>query len=191
MVRKFDFQTTEIPGLIKITPFLADDDRGCLVKAYSDEIFKENGCRYDMAEELILKSYPGVIRGLHFQRVKQPVKLVQCVSGHVCDVVVDLKRKSPTFKKWLWFDLDARENTELLIPGWCATGYLTLEASTIICKCSERFYPEYDSGIRWDDSELNIKWPLELIGGLENVVLSERDQKLQSFREFIEAYGGL
>lgn len=191
MVKEFEFQETEIPGLVKICPFYADDIRGSLTKSFSEEIFRSHGREYTLSEELIMRNRAGVIRGLHFQRVKQPLKLVQCLTGQVWEVVVDLRRESPAFKKWLSFDLKSDENVELLIPGGCAAGYLALEASAVICKCSEKFYPEYDSGIRWNDAELDIAWPLEAVGGMEKIILSEKDQNLQSFREFMETYGGL
>lgn len=148
MGKEFEFQETEIPGLLKICPFYVDDMRGSLTKAFSEEVFRSHGYEYTLSEELIMRNRAGVVRGLHFQRVKQPVKLMQCLSGHVWDVVLDLRRESPTFKKWLSFNLKSEENVELLIPGGCATGYLALEDSTVICKCSEKFYPDYDGGIR-------------------------------------------
>lgn len=191
MVRNFEFQETEIPGLAKICPFYADDMRGSLTKSYSEEVFRSRGYEYAVSEEVIIWNRAGVLRGLHFQRVKQPVKLVQCLSGHVWDVVVDLRPDSPSFKKWLSFHLDGEEGAELLIPSGCATGYLAFEDSAVICRYSEKFYPEYDGGIRWDDPELGVEWPLEAVGGLEKVILSDKDRNLQSFRAFVEAYGGL
>lgn len=191
MIKKYDFQKTEIFGLVKITPFSADDNRGQLTKTFSQEVFEESGCHYDQTEELVIKSKIGVIRGLHCQRVKQPVKLVHCISGHIWDVVVDLRNDSPSFKKWLHFNLKSSDSEELLIPGGCATGFLAVEDSIVICKCSEKFYAEYDCGIRWDDSELDIQWPFELVGGRENIILSEKDQNLPSFHEFMKHCGGL
>ena len=191
MVRQFDFQKTEISGLVKITPFSSGDHRGCTVKDFSKEILEANGLRYDLAEELLIKSHTGVLRGLHFQRVKQPAKMVYCVSGRVWDVVVDLRRDSPSFKKWLWFELDDRNQEGLLIPGSCATGFLALEPSAVLCKCSEKFYAEYDGGIRWDDPEIGVEWPLAAVGGREKVILSEKDRTLPSFEEFMRTFGGL
>lgn len=191
MIKEYDFQETEIPGLIKIIPFSSSDSRGRLIKAFSQEVFERNGCYYDQSEELVIASKTGVIRGLHCQRVKQPIKLVHCIFGHIWDVVVDLRSNSPSFKKWLCFELKNSGSGELLIPGGCATGFLTMEDSVVICKCSEKFYAEYDCGIRWNDPELGIQWPLELVGGREKIILSDKDQNLPSFRGFMEHYGGL
>lgn len=187
MVNNFDFCETEIFGLIKIIPFCFEDTRGKLIKNFSREVFKTSGCQCDLSEELIIeKNRPGVIRGLHVQRVKQADKLVCCISGHIWTVVVDLRKNSPSFKKWLSFDLKAREDMELFIPGGCAMGYLAVEESSVICTYSEKFYAEYDSGIRWNDPELGIQWPLELVGGREKIILSEKDQKLPSLHNFME-----
>ena len=135
-------------------------------------------------------SHKGVIRALHFQRVKQQPKLVRCIYGRVWDVVVDLRKDSPTFQQWLSFELDGKNHKEILVPAGCAHGYLVLEDSVVSYKCSEKFYGEYDDGIFWEDAELSIPWPLELIGGRENIILAEKDKNLQSFTCFMEIHGG-
>ena len=83
MIQKFECNKTEIPDLIEVTPFNADDVRGCFTKAYSKEIFELNGIDYNLAEVFYTTSYKGVIRALHFQRVKQQPKMVRCKYGHV------------------------------------------------------------------------------------------------------------
>lgn len=190
MIQKFDFQKTEIPGLLEITPFNAEDIRGCFTKDYSKEIFEANGIYHDLAEVFYTTSHKGVIRALHFQRIKQQPKLVRCVWGHVWDVVVDLRKDSPTFKKWLSFDLTRRNQKEVLVPAGCAHGYLVLEDSIVSYKCGEKFYGEYDDGILWDDLDIGVEWPLELVGGRKKVILADKDKNLQSFQEFIKTYGG-
>ena len=190
MITKFDFEETEIPGLIKVTPFNADDVRGCLTKDYSKEVFEANGIQHDLMEVFYTTSYKGVIRALHFQREKQQPKLVRCISGHVYDVVVDLRKDSPTFKKWLGFDLIGTKHNELLVPAGCAHGYLVLEDSIVSYKCSEKFYGEYDDGIMWNDKDIAVEWPLEKIGGESNMIVADKDKNLQTFKEFMERYGG-
>lgn len=190
MNRKFEFRPTEIDGLIEVTPFNADDIRGCFTKDYSREIFEANGICHDIAEVFYTTSHKGVIRALHFQRVMQQPKLVRCIWGHVWDAVVDLRKGSPTFKKWLAFDLVGKEHNEILVPAGCAHGYLVLEDSIVSYKCSEKFYGEYDDGILWDDSDIGVAWPLERIGGREKSILAEKDKNLQSFKQFMETYGG-
>ena len=189
MVQKFEFKKTEIEGLIEVTPFNADDIRGCFTKDYSKEVFEQNGIHHDLQEVFYTTSHKGVIRALHFQRVKQQPKLVRCIYGHVYDVVVDMRKNSPTFKKWLGFDLIGEKHNEILVPAGCAHGYLVLEPSIVSYKCSEKFYGEYDGGIKWNDPDINVQWPLDKIGGIKNLILADKDKNLPSFKEFIEQYG--
>ena len=188
MIQKFEFHETEIPGLIEVTPFNADDIRGCFTKDYSKEAFEANGITHNLAEVFYTTSYKGVIRALHFQRIKQQPKLVRCIHGHVWDVVVDLRKDSPSFKKWLAFDLTGENHKEILVPAGCAHGYLVLEDSIVSYKCGEKFYGEYDDGIMWNDPDIGVAWPLELIGGEEKLILADKDKNLQSFAKLMEHY---
>lgn len=189
MIQKFAFKETEIKGLYEISSFNADDVRGCFTKDYSREVFEQNGIHHDLQEVFYTTSHKGVIRALHFQRIKQQPKLVRCIWGHVYDVVVDLRKDSPTFKKWLGFDLIGEKHNEILVPAGCAHGYLVLEHSIVSYKCSEKFYGEYDDGIMWNDKDIDVKWPLEKVGGIDKVILADKDKNLQSFKEFMEKYG--
>lgn len=190
MIQKFEFRPTEIEGLVEVTPFNADDIRGCFTKDYSKEVFEVNGVSHDLAEVFYTTSHKGVIRALHFQRVKQQPKLVRCIWGHVWDVVVDLRKDSSTFRKWKSFDLVGTKHNEILVPAGCAHGYLVLVDSIVSYKCGEKFYGEYDDGILWDDPEIGVAWPLEKIGGRENLILAEKDKNLQSFAEFLVKENG-
>lgn len=188
MIQRFEFHKTDIPGLIQIISFNTDDVRGYFTKDYSKEVFESNGITHNLAEVFYTTSYKGVIRALHFQRIKQQPKLVRCIHGHVWDVVVDLRKDSPSFKKWLAFDLTGENHKEVLIPAGCAHGYLVLDDSIVSYKCGEKFYGEYDDGIMWNDPDIGVKWPLELIGGENNLILSNKDQHLQSFSQLMECY---
>lgn len=190
MIQKFEFEKTEIEGLIKVTPFNADDVRGCFTKDYSKEIFEANGIKHDIQEIFYTTSYKGVIRALHFQREMQQPKLVRCITGHVYDVVVDLRKDSPTYKKWLGFDLIGEKHNEILVPAGCAHGYLVLEPSIVSYKCAEKFYGEYDDGIMWNDEDIAVEWSLEKIGGIQNLIIADKDKNLQTFKEFEAQYGG-
>ena len=190
MIQKFEFNHTEIDGLIEIQPFNADDVRGCFTKDYSKEVFEQNGIKHDLQEVFYTTSYKGVIRALHFQRVMQQPKLVRCIYGHVFDVVVDLRKNSKTFKKWMGFELVGQKHNEILVPAGCAHGYLVLEDSIVSYKCAEKFYGEYDDGIMWNDPDIGVEWPLDRIGGEDKVILADKDKNLQSFKAFMEKYNG-
>lgn len=187
-MQKFSFLQTEIEGLFLIKPFVADDIRGYFIKDYSLEVFEQNGIKHDLKEVFYTNSHKGVIRALHFQREKQQPKLVRCVWGHVYDVVVDLRKDSSTFKKWLSFELSEDNKDQILIPAGCAHGYLVLENSVVSYKCAEKFYPEFDDGIMWNDPQLEVQWPLERVDN--KIILASKDQDLQSFAQFEEVYGG-
>lgn len=190
MIQPFEFKETDIKGLIEVTPFRAEDIRGCFTKDYSKEIFEANGISHDLMEVFYTTSHKGVIRALHFQREKQQPKLVRCITGHVYDVVVDLRKNSATYKKWLGFDLVGEKYNEILLPSGCAHGYLVLESSIVSYKCAEKFYGEFDDGIMWNDTDIAVEWPLEKIGGIDKLIVAEKDRNLQTFREFEDKYGG-
>ena len=181
MVRRFSFEALPLAGAWKITPFRATDERGAFVKDWSEDTFAAQGIKHGLKEVFYTYSRKGVIRALHFQEVKEQPKLVRCVAGRVWDVIVDLRRESPTYRRWMGFYLDGGTGDELLVPERFGHGYLVLEDSVVSYKCAERFYAEHDTGIRWNDPDLAIAWPLDEVGGRENVILSEKDESLPSF----------
>lgn len=186
MIKKFEFTELPLKGAFKIQPFFADDHRGGFVKDYNVDIFRANGIEHDLKEVFYTISKRGVIRAIHFQLVKQQAKLVRCISGHVYDVIVDLRPESPTFGKWLGFDLTGENQTELYIPQYFGHGYLVLEDSVVSYKCAEVFYGEGDSGIMYNDPDINVEWPFSAIGGIENLIISEKDTNLMSLQEYTE-----
>lgn len=187
-MQKWKFEKTELDGAYLITPFFSDDNRGGFLKDYSQEVFADNGITHDLKEVFYTISHKGVIRAMHFQRVKQQAKLVRCVSGEVYDVIIDLRKDSPTFKKWQGFTLSGENMLELLVPEGFGHGYLVIKDSIVSYKCAEGFYAQYDSGIRYDDADMGIAWPYELVGGKDKVINSVKDDNLQSFAEFLKNY---
>ncbi len=187
-MQKWNFEALDVKDAYLISPFYADDNRGGFIKDYSKEIFELNGITHELKEVFYTISHKGVIRALHFQRVKQQAKLVRCVSGKIYDVIIDLRRDSPTFMKWQGFYLTGDNMKEVLVPGGFGHGYIVLEDSIVSYKCSEKFYPEFDSGIKYDDPDLAILWPYDEIGGKQNIINSEKDENLQSFKNFIDNY---
>ena len=185
---RWNFEELEMKGAYLVTPFFADDVRGGFLKDYSREEFAKNGIDYVLAEVFYTISHKGVVRAMHFQRVMQQPKLVRCVHGKVYDVIIDLRKDSPTFKKWQGFFLSGDNMKELLIPAGFGHGYLVLEESIVSYKCAEKFYGEYDGGIKYDDPDMGIDWPFDLIGGKDRVILADKDKQLPSFREFMDNY---
>lgn len=186
MIQKFQFQELDLKGAFLITPFYATDERGGFVKDYNVDLYRENGIEHELKEVFYTISKKGVIRATHFQLVKQQPKLVRCISGHVYDVIVDLRPDSPTFGQWRGFDLSGENQNTLYIPQYFGHGYLVLEDSVVSYKCGEVFYGEGDSGIMYNDPEIAIEWPMEKIGGIENLIISEKDKNLMSFAEYKE-----
>lgn len=184
MAQQFSFQELDLKGAYQIRPFFAADDRGGLIKDYNVDIFRENGIDYSLKETFYTMSKRGVIRATHFQLEKQQPKLVRCISGHVYDVIVDLRPESETYGQWRGFDLTGENTLSLLVPAGFGHGYLVLEDSIVSYKCAEGFYGPGDSGIRYDDPDIGIRWPFEKIGGQENLIISEKDRNLMSFRDY-------
>ena len=108
------------------------------------------------------------------------------VKKNVYDVIIDLRKDSPTFGKWLGFDLTGENRRSLFVPEGFGHGYLVIEDSVVSYQCGEVFYGEYDSGIKWDDPDMGIQWPLERIGGAEKLIISEKDRNLQSFADYVK-----
>lgn len=184
MIQKFDFQELDLKGAYLIKPFFASDERGAFIKDYNIETFRANGIEHDLKEIFYTISKKGVIRALHFQLGKQQPKLVRCISGHVYDVIVDLRLGSETFGRWRGFDLTGENRNSLLVPAYFGHGYLVLEDSVVSYKCAEVFYGEGDSGIMYNDPDIGIEWPFERIGGEENLIISEKDLHLMSFMQY-------
>ena len=187
MNQKFNFTETALKGAFIIDPFVAEDERGGFIKDYNRDLFLKNGINHELKEVFYTISRKGVIRAIHFQLGHQQAKLVRCVKGHVYDVIVDLRKDSKTFGKWVGFDLSDKNNREIYIPEYFGHGYLVLEESIVSYKCAENFYPDGDSGIMFNDPDINIQWPYELIGGFDKLIISDKDKNLMSLQDYLHA----
>lgn len=175
-----DFQKTTIEGLFLITPKVFKDQRGFFLESYSDKFFKSVGITTVFVQDNHSRSEPsGVLRGLHFQKPPfAQCKLIRVIQGSIYDVAVDLRKNSPTFGKWLGFELTSTNFNMLLVPQGFAHGFCTLVPGTEVQYKVDNFYsPEHDSGIRWNDPDLNIPWPVK------EPVLSAKDAVLPFFKE--------
>lgn len=174
-----------IEGLVVIHPHVFEDARGYFIKDFEAKFYKENNLPTEFLEFNESKSKKGTIRGLHFQQKFSQGKLIRVIKGAVYDVAVDLRLDSPTFGKWMGFELSEYNHDVLYIPEGFAHGFLALEDDSIFSyRCTNKYAPEFDSGIRYNDPDINVEWPVDRVGGWENVITSEKDSKLQSFQEF-------
>ncbi len=185
MIEKFEFTETPLKGAYIIRPFYATDERGGFIKDYNINVFRDHGIEYELKEVFYTISHKGVIRAIHFQLGHQQAKLVRCVKGKVYDVIVDLRTGSETFGKWVGYELSEENRNELYVPEYFGHGYLVLEESIVSYKCGEVFYGDGDSGIMYNDPNLGIKWPFELIGGEQNLIISEKDKKLMNLTDYL------
>ena len=189
MIENFKFEKTGIDGLQIIHPFVAYDERGFFMKTFEQRIFQENGIEFINAEDMTSYSHKGVLRGLHFQTKHSQDKLVRVLHGEVWDVAVDLRINSSTYGEWKGFYLSEENKLSIYIPSGFAHGFLALSEDVIFSyRCGQLYYPDFDTGICWNDEALNVKWPLERV---EKVIISEKDSKLQSFKEFEKNMRGL
>lgn len=174
-------EATDFPGLYLVRPKVFADNRGFFMETFSAKAFQAAGVDVTFVQDNHARSESkGVLRGLHFQAPPSAQsKLVRVSSGSVLDVVVDIRKGSPTFGKHFAVELSAENKVQLFIPKGFAHAYLTLEAGTEFQYKVDAFYdPERDAGIYWNDPDLGIEWPVS------EPILSEKDKGLQSFANF-------
>ncbi len=181
MGKGFKFNETAMANVYEILPFESADKRGCLTKFYSSEIFNEFGVKFYPSESLLIKSRKYVLRGLHYQREKEISKLITCISGHLFSVILNMNSEEPEFGKWKSVEL--KEGSQLYVPCGYAFGTFALQDSIMICQCSEKTYAQFDEGVKWDDPDLNIKWPIDVT--VCNPIISEKDNNLQRFKDYV------
>ncbi len=189
MIQKFEFIELDLKGAYIIRPFYATDNRGGLIKDYNIDVFKSNGIDYELKETFYTITKANAIRAIHFQLEKPQPKLMRCISGRVFYVIVDLRPDSETFGQYRTMELKGDAPISVLCPSGFGQGYLALEDSVMSYKAAEVFYGPGDSGIRYDDRDIGIEWPFDLIGGKENLIISDKDLCLMSFRDYSEKLG--
>jgi len=171
---------TEIPDVIIIEPQVFNDERGFFVETWNRNRFKEIGINEDFVQDNHSKSPRGTLRGLHYQISQPQGKLVRVIAGEVFDIAVDIRKSSPTFKKWVGVTLSAENKKMLWIPPGFAHGfYVTSETAEFTYKCTDFYAPEYERSIRWDDHDINISWP---ITDNEQPLLSAKDMNASTFK---------
>jgi dTDP-4-dehydrorhamnose 3,5-epimerase len=161
---------TALDGSVLIQPAVHGDARGFFQETYREDAFAELGIDVAFVQDNHSRSQRGVLRGMHFQVGEGQAKLVRCARGAIHDVIVDLRRGSPTYGEWEAHQLDDEDHLQLYVPVGFAHGFcVTSAVADVIYKCSTYYDPELERGIAYDDPDLGIEWP-----ALEPVV-SERD----------------
>src|SRR5512141_1604062 len=164
--------STSISGALVLEPKVFEDDRGFFLESYSERTFADLGITEKFVQDNHSCSKRGVLRGLHYQVEKAQGKLVRVVSGEVLDVLVDLRRSSPTFGRWHSVKLSGLNRLLLWIPAGLAHGFHVLsEHAHVLYKATEFYYPELERTVLWNDPELAIQWDAD------DPLLSAKDQR--------------
>lgn len=163
---------TDLPGCLVLEPKIYGDERGLFYETWNKDVFSALGLNLEFKQANVSTSVRGVLRGLHYQWPKPQGKLVHVLEGEVYDVAVDIRPDSPTYKHWTAVILSAENKRQFWIPPGFAHGFLALSERVVFnYLCTETYDPEYDAGLRWDDAELAIDWPVG------NPLLSNKDAK--------------
>jgi dTDP-4-dehydrorhamnose 3,5-epimerase len=167
---------TSLPGVFLIEPSVFEDERGFFFESYHEKTFADLGITDRFVQDNHARSVKHTLRGLHYQIRHPQAKLCRVVQGEVLDVVVDIRRGSPTFRRWESGVLSAMNRRQMYVPPGFAHGYLVLsDSADFLYKCSDFYRPEYERGVLWDDPEIGIKW------GVETPLLSDKDRRNPPF----------
>lgn len=175
----------EIEGIIIFDTDVFRDERGYFMEYYNEKMFKQNVLEnFSFKQDNISLSKKNVLRGLHFQAPPfEQGKLIQVLKGKVMDVAVDVRKGSKTYGKHLKIELSGKNHKQLWIPPGFAHGFLTLEDDTLFSyKCTNHYSKNHEMDLLWNDDNLNIDW------GIENPVISEKDEKATKFEDLISPF---
>ena len=177
-----NIETTPISDLVVLTPRSFEDDRGYFFESFSDANFEKLGLKVNFIQDNQSFSKKGVIRGLHFQKAPfAQSKLFRVLQGEVLDVAVDLREDSKTFGHYYSIILNAENKKQLFVPKGFAHGFSVLSATAMVAyKVDEVYNKESESGILYNDTDLNIDWKI----AANDVIVSDKDELLPSFKQF-------
>lgn len=176
-----EYVNTAIEGVYIIEPRVFNDARGYFFEAWKKDEFEQHIGKVDFVQDNESKSSYGVLRGLHYQKGEfSQAKLVRVIKGRVLDVAVDLRKSSPTFGQYVMVELSDENKRQFFIPRGFAHGFLVLSDEAIFTyKVDNVYAPQADAGIRWNDPDVGIQWPI----GLDKVMTSEKDLKQPFLRD--------
>jgi dTDP-4-dehydrorhamnose 3,5-epimerase len=164
----------QLKGAKMLEPVVHGDNRGFFMESYNEEVMHKLGVNYNFIQDnQSLSADVGVLRGLHYQlNPKAQTKLIRVLTGAIYDVIVDIRRNSPTFGQWVGVILSEHNKRQLIVPKGFAHGFCTLVPNTqVLYKVDEYYSPENDRGILWNDPALGIDWPTS------SPILSDKDQR--------------
>lgn len=172
---------TNLPGVLLIEPAVHGDSRGFFLESYKKNRYQDAGIKYEFVQDNHSRSAYGVLRGLHFQVQKPQGKLVRVSSGRVFDVAADVNPDSPTYGQYYGVELSADNHRQLWVPPGYAHGFAVLsDFADFEYKCTDYYDPDDEAGIRWDDPEFAIQWPVQ------KPSLSEKDLLLPTLSQVRE-----
>lgn len=173
-----------IEGLCIIEPTVHGDNRGYFMETYNSKDMQEAGIDRVFVQDNQSCSTKGVLRGLHFQINYPQDKLVRVVSGEVFDVAVDLRPGSETYGKWFGVLLSAENKKQFFIPKNFAHGFIVLsDSAEFAYKCTDFYHPNDEGGLAWNDPEIGVEWPMPEGMAVEDLTISEKDQKWGGIKE--------
>ena len=176
-----EFEPTAIPDVVLIRPKVFGDPRGYFFESWEERKFAAAGLDVKFVQDNHSRSARHILRGLHYQIQQAQGKLVRVVTGAVFDVAVDIRRRSPTFGRWVGVTLTEENHHMLWVPPGFAHGFLVLsESADFLYRCTDFWAPPHERAIAWNDPDLNIRWPLP--EGTQPV-LSAKDSVAKSFRD--------
>jgi dTDP-4-dehydrorhamnose 3,5-epimerase len=172
---------TELDGVLIIEPDVFNDQRGYFFEIYNQNRYQEIGIKSTFIQDNLSSSKKGTLRGLHYQHPHDQAKLVQVIQGEVFDVVVDIRRGSQTFGKWIGEYLSDENKRQLFIPKGFAHGFCVLSDTALFhYKCSDNYAPKYEGGILWSDPDVGIDWPVA------SPIISKKDAGFTCLKDVAE-----
>lgn len=171
---------THLKGVRLIVPRVFEDERGFFLETFNAGVFEECGLPVNFVQDNHSRSSRGVLRGLHYQFPTWQGKLVRVVNGEIFDVAVDIRPESPTFGQWYGVNLSGENKQQLYIPPGYAHGFCVLSDTVdVTYKCTSLYVPSEDAGVRWDDPDIGIDWPIS------DPLVSEKDRNAPLLKDIV------
>ena len=176
----------DIEGLCVIEPTIFKDERGYFVETYNRNDFEAEGLNMTFVQDNQSVSVKGVLRGLHFQKEYAQGKLVRVVDGEVFDVAVDLREGSPTLGKWFGVRLSSENQKQFYIPEGFAHGFIVLSDIAVFAyKCTDFYHPGDEGGLKFDDPDIGVEWPIPEGMTKDDLIISNKDTKWGGIKEYL------